>query len=82
MVARSSLKFEHSTGSGLGAIAEIENQLSAICDTTSNGVTPETPRMFTSLVLAMKKASSADMYALYKKIKGQQICPSNNKRVL
>ncbi|WAR23164.1 APLP-like protein [Mya arenaria] len=80
--SRTSLKFEHSNGNGLSAMGDIENKLTTICDVTSNGVTPETPKMFTSLVLSMKSMSAMDMNVVYKKIKTLKLCSSNNKRVI
>lgn len=80
--SRTSLKFEHSNGNGLSAMGDIENKLTTICDVTSNGVTPETPKMFTSLVLSMKSMSAMDMNVVYKKIKTLKLCSSNNKRVM
>lgn len=52
-----------------------------ICSQTKDGVTPETPKMFTSLVYIMKAMKSEDLVSVYKKIQKNEICPSNNKRV-
>lgn len=79
---RAPLQFQHSSiVNNDDNRKDVEKKLVEICDTTLNGVTTETPKLFTSLVLSMKNIGSKDMDIVYKKIKDQSICAANNNRV-
>lgn len=79
---RAPVVFQHSFGaSGDNNRKDVERKLMDICDTTVNGVTPETPKIFSALVQSMKSISSKDLDLIYKKIQSNDICPTNNKRV-
>ncbi|XP_052255844.1 uncharacterized protein LOC127861416 isoform X2 [Dreissena polymorpha] len=79
---RATLQFQQSSTSSFSGIQDLENQLMTICSQTVNGVTMETPKLFTSVVLTMRSLTATDMGALYKRIKNQSVCPENNARVL
>ena len=79
---RATLQFQQSSTSSISGIQDLENQLMTICSQTVNGVTMETPKLFTSVVLTMRSLTATDMGALYKRIKNQSVCPENNARVL
>ena len=79
---RTPLVFQHSLGAGADSnMKDVERKLMDICDNTVNGVTPDTPKMFSALVFSMKAISNRDMDVINKKIQSQDICPSNNMRV-
>jgi hypothetical protein len=76
------VQFQHSNGNGAEhTIKDVEQKLMEICANTKDGVTPETPKLFTSLVYTMKTMQSNDLLSIYKKINSKEICSVNNDRV-
>ena len=78
---RAPLVYRHSFDASDNSRKDVERKLIDICDNTVNGVTPDTPKMFSALVSAMKSISSKDMDVINKKIQSHDICPSNNNRI-
>jgi len=60
---------------------DLENQLEEVCKTTKNGVKPDTPKLFTSLIYTMKKMEASEISTVFQKIKSNKICKDNNDRV-
>jgi hypothetical protein len=78
---RAPLSFQQTDGNSDTTRKDIERKLMEICDSTMNGVTEETPNLFSSLVYTMKSMSANDMLSVLQKIQNKEICPSNNERV-
>lgn len=57
------------------------NKLSEICTTTKDGITAETPRLFSELVHALKELSASDLSDVYQQSQMDSFCIDNSERV-
>ena len=83
IASRTSLKFDHAYNANQRAndVEELKSTLMDICASTTDGVTSETPRLFTNLVQNMKSLEASDLAKVFQKIKSKAICSKNNQRV-
>ncbi|RUS87830.1 hypothetical protein EGW08_004429 [Elysia chlorotica] len=79
--SRDSLLFDHfaSRPSVEQARRLTEENLKEICESTSYDVRPETPRLFSELVYALKALDKQTMEEIFGQLKTKSLCPSNNK---
>lgn len=57
------------------------NKLTELCTTTKDGITPQTPRLFTELVHILKELNSQDLTDVYEQSQMESFCIDNNERV-
>ncbi|GFS01680.1 apolipophorin [Elysia marginata] len=76
-----SLLFDHSASrpSASQARQQVEQKLKEICESTSYDVRPESPRLFSELVYALKALDKQTMDEMFRQLKTKTLCPSNNK---
>ncbi|GFS10552.1 microsomal triglyceride transfer protein large subunit [Elysia marginata] len=79
--SRDSLLFDHSASrpSASQARQQVEQKLKEICESTSYAVRPESPRLFSELVYALKALDKLTMDEVFRQLKTKTLCPSNNK---
>jgi hypothetical protein len=74
---RSSLLFDHSDQSGTEQGAEeVIEVLKEICELSD--VRPETPRLYSRLVYAMRKVDAATMRSLHTQVERESVCQKNS----
>ncbi|GFS05085.1 apolipophorin long isoform [Elysia marginata] len=76
-----SLLFDHSASrlSASQARQQVEQKLKEVCESTSYDVRPESPRLFSELVYALKALDKQTMDEVFRQLKTKTLCPSNNK---
>ncbi|XP_076472801.1 uncharacterized protein LOC143302134 isoform X1 [Babylonia areolata] len=59
------------------ALQEVEEVLRQLCRDTQTDIRPDTPRLFSSLVSAMRRVDTSGLKALYAKLEQNTLCADN-----
>ena len=63
----------------LKAREEAEQVLSQLCQETQKDIRPDTPRLFSSLVSALRRVDAASLQALDSSLQQNTLCASNGR---
>ncbi|GFO07001.1 vitellogenin [Plakobranchus ocellatus] len=79
--SRDSLAFDHSAirPSAEQARRQTEEKLKEICESTAHDIRPESPRLFSELVTALKALDKQTMEEMFRQLKTKTMCPTNEK---
>ncbi|GFO07588.1 microsomal triglyceride transfer protein large subunit [Plakobranchus ocellatus] len=79
--SKDSLLFDHSATrpSAEQARRQAEEKLKEICESTAYDVRPESPRLFSDLVTALKALDIQTLERILNQLKSKRLCPGNEK---